>query len=260
MLIGDFGGRWHRGGDVGQFAPCQLVFADGMKIELLQPGTSGTGFVTRFLERGGSGPHHLTFKVEDLDRFIEGCRDFGFEVLPAFLEIPGRRESFVHPKQSGFGTLLQAIENEERYEQPGNPPPGVPVSPRYPCAIAWVALTVSDVDLSTRFFVEVLDGSVTSGAVAEGTDSSGWRLVEWAPGRRLLVMSHDLAPRTRPGAAVDHLLIVDAGQPLPDPGTMLTHPTHSVLPDAALGVRLVDLRISSPPTPAATATARMRRT
>jgi hypothetical protein len=36
----------------------------GARIELLDP--VGDGFLTRFLERHGTGPHHLTFTVPDL--------------------------------------------------------------------------------------------------------------------------------------------------------------------------------------------------
>jgi methylmalonyl-CoA/ethylmalonyl-CoA epimerase len=53
-FVADLGGRWSHGGDAGGYAPCQLSYGDGMRLELIAP-SSADGFMRRFLERSGPG-------------------------------------------------------------------------------------------------------------------------------------------------------------------------------------------------------------
>ncbi len=211
VLIDQLGGRWSRGGVAGDFAPCQLDYADEMKVELLQPGEI-PGFVERFLERNGPGAHHLTWHVPDLDAFIDGCGALGLEVLPDHLDLPGRREAFVHPRVSGFGTLLQAIESADLYGAPQPWPSDIPPPTVETRALMWVALGVPDLALARALFEGVLDGRT----VAEG---AGWSLITWEPGRRLLVLDADA--HTAGLAGVHHLLFGPANGATPEVKTIL---------------------------------------
>ncbi len=76
----------------------------GGKLEFIAP-TRGDSFLTKFLDQRGSGLHHLTFKVTDLDRAIEVAAEAGYKVVD---RSSGRNweEAFLHPKSS-HGVLIQ---------------------------------------------------------------------------------------------------------------------------------------------------------
>jgi len=76
----------------------------GGKLEFIAP-TRPDSFLTKFLEQRGSGLHHLTFKVNDLDQAISPAEDAGYEVVDRG---SGRNwdEAFLHPKSS-HGVLIQ---------------------------------------------------------------------------------------------------------------------------------------------------------
>ncbi|MDZ7678606.1 MAG: VOC family protein [Acidimicrobiales bacterium] len=211
MLVDRLGGRWCRGGAAGDFAPCQFAFVDDMKVELLQPGEV-EGFVERFLERQGPGAHHLTWHVPDLDDFIAGCDLLGLEVMPDHLDLPGRREAFVHPKVSGFGTLVQAIESDERYDEAQSHPPDIPLPTGEPMELVWVALAVPDLDLATAFFGRTVSGT----RLASGR---GWSIMTWERGRRLLFL--DMGVRHLEGPGVDHLCFAPSGGAIPEVDQLL---------------------------------------
>ena len=48
MLVNRLGGRWSHGADVGEFAPCQVVYRNGMHLEIISPGSVRDGFMRRF--------------------------------------------------------------------------------------------------------------------------------------------------------------------------------------------------------------------
>ncbi len=153
-FAGEFGGRWSHGGDADEFAPCQLVYACDMRIELISPGASGDGFMRRFLDRSGPGAHHVTFKVPSLEDTISDLSELGFAVFGVSADGPVWREAFVHPKESGLGTLLQVAEVDEQAigtmtgRQPA--PPGFPEVQGEPAEIAWIGLTVESVRRRAR--------------------------------------------------------------------------------------------------------------
>src|SRR5262249_18565316 len=67
-FVGVVGGRWMSGGRGPGFAPCQIGYANQMRVEILEPNeVERNDFLRRFLDRSGPGPHHLTFKVKDLE-------------------------------------------------------------------------------------------------------------------------------------------------------------------------------------------------
>ncbi|MFB6138032.1 MAG: VOC family protein [Halobacteriaceae archaeon] len=78
-------------------------------LELLEP--TGPGPVERFLERGGSGLHHLAFGVEDLPEALAAVRQLGLETVD---DEPrpggwGHDVAFLHPS-AGNGVLLELVE------------------------------------------------------------------------------------------------------------------------------------------------------
>jgi methylmalonyl-CoA/ethylmalonyl-CoA epimerase len=86
----------------------QMRFADGTRIELLDP-IPDSEFLNGFLaSRPTGGIHHLTFRVPDFDRAIDRLRHMS---IPTFGEHDSiwQREVFVHPRDA-HGTLIQLIE------------------------------------------------------------------------------------------------------------------------------------------------------
>jgi hypothetical protein len=190
----ELGGHWSHGGDAGEFAPCQLMFPPGINVELIAPGSADGGFMHRFIDRAGPGPHHITFKVPSLDAALAEISALGIGVLDGHNRHPYWREAFLHPKQCGIGTLLQLVQSDDALvlglaRTP--PPDGFPAGPRpagKPArSVAWVGLTVESVERARELFAGALHG-----AVAE--EGRGWLRFTWGPGRDLLVRSGDAAP------------------------------------------------------------------
>ena len=77
-------------------------------IELIDP-LEEDGFLHRFLEHRGEGPHHVTIQVEDVQetqRILEGRGVPTFGLAETF---PNWKELYIHPKHA-FGTLIQFAE------------------------------------------------------------------------------------------------------------------------------------------------------
>lgn len=188
VLVASLGGRWSHGGDAGDFAPCQLTYRSDMRLEIISPGALGTGFMRRFLDHNGPGPHHITFKVPSLDAALASVAALGVASLEG-RAMPQRREAFLHPKQAGVGTLLQLAEYDDELLRNFHPPlpPGFPADPPEPADIAWIGLTADSVE-----FTEALFGEAFGGAITES--GPGWRLFSWGPQRRLLVRQSPAEP------------------------------------------------------------------
>lgn len=77
------------------------------KIELLEP-TSADSPVAKFLERNGSGVHHLAYSVADIEAVIAGLTAKGTRMIDAAPRdgAHGARIAFIHPKSSG-GVLTE---------------------------------------------------------------------------------------------------------------------------------------------------------
>lgn len=72
------------------------------KIELLEP-TSEDSPIAKFLEKNGSGIHHLAYQVDDVAAAIASLKESGARMID---ETPrngahGTCIAFVHPKSSG---------------------------------------------------------------------------------------------------------------------------------------------------------------
>lgn len=190
-FAGELGGRWSHGGDAGEFAPCQLLYPQGINLELIAPGSAADGFMHRFIERGGPGPHHITFKVSSLDAVLDEVSALGIGVLDGGTRQSFWQEAFLHPKQCGIGTLLQVVQSDDEAlaRIARTPPPdSFPEQPAEPeRGVLWVGLTVESLERVRELFTGALRG-----AVAE--HGHGWMRVTWGPGRDLLVRSSDAVP------------------------------------------------------------------
>jgi hypothetical protein len=231
VLAEELGGRWVQGGDAGGFAPCQLAYRNDMRLEIISPVGPGAGFMRRFLDRSGPGPHHITFAVPSLDAALAAVATLGVTTFGG-QDLPFRREAFLHPKQAGIGTLLQLVESDDEVMRQFKPPEpdGFPASTPGPADIAWIGMTADSVEFAEALFGEVLGGDCTE-------SGAGWRLFSWGPQRRLLVRQPPAQPG-RPGlwtvpTGVAHLAV---GAPDVSPGNLRTAQPGTY--DPRLGLRV----------------------
>ena len=114
----DLGAAWSSGGPGVGFAPGQVQFANGARIEMLMPYAVETNdFLSRFLTRHGPGPHHLTFKVPDLDAALESLVHGGYQPIGIDRSDPQWMEAFVHPNQA-TGVVVQVAQAGSVVEEP----------------------------------------------------------------------------------------------------------------------------------------------
>lgn len=91
-------------------------------IELVDP-LEGDGFLHRFLESRGEGPHHITIQVNDIKETYRTLQERGIPTFGYSEPFPGWKEVYIHPKNA-FGTLIQFAEfNPLDWIKPGYIPP-----------------------------------------------------------------------------------------------------------------------------------------
>jgi catechol 2,3-dioxygenase-like lactoylglutathione lyase family enzyme len=109
LLVGELGGTALFGKEPPDFRWVLVRVGDGeagMNLELLEPTGDESSFLQRFLARRGPGPHHLTFKTDDLERLIGRVREGGRELVDVSLDDPEWREAFLRPRDA-HGTIVQ---------------------------------------------------------------------------------------------------------------------------------------------------------
>ena len=79
-------------------------------VELLCPLGPETA-VGKFLEKRGTGIHHVAYQTEDIDRALGAAREAGLRLIDEEPRtgIRGSRVAFVHPKSTG-GVLTEIVE------------------------------------------------------------------------------------------------------------------------------------------------------
>ncbi len=77
-------------------------------IELIDP-LEKDGFLYRFLEKRGEGPHHITVQVDDINKTYRTLEEKGIPTFGLGEPFPGWKEMYIHPKNA-FGTLIQFAE------------------------------------------------------------------------------------------------------------------------------------------------------
>lgn len=86
---------------------------DASRFELLEPVDGEESFLTAFLDRYGSGPHHVTLEVTDVDAAIDRLEAEGYDTVE-YERRDDWTEVFVSPANP-TGTLLQLMEYRESY-------------------------------------------------------------------------------------------------------------------------------------------------
>ncbi len=87
-----------------------LEFDGDGYFELLEPQEEGT--ISRYLERNGSGIHHIALETDDIETALENARELGVELID---EQPrpgawGHEVAFLHPRSTG-GVLVEFVEH-----------------------------------------------------------------------------------------------------------------------------------------------------
>jgi methylmalonyl-CoA/ethylmalonyl-CoA epimerase len=100
-----------------QAARIAFLPAGGGEVELVQPVTSDSG-IAKFLQKRGSGIHHVCFEVDDLDTMIGLLKEKGVRLIGEQPSIGagGRRMIFVHPESTG-GVLVELFESGKEAEK-----------------------------------------------------------------------------------------------------------------------------------------------
>jgi catechol 2,3-dioxygenase-like lactoylglutathione lyase family enzyme len=237
---GDLGGEWAGGGIDPGYYWGQVRFANGMRVEMLEPiPDHPNDFLRRFLDRNGPGPHHLTFKVPDILARIDAAGVAGYEAIHLNLESEIWKEAFLHPKAS-HGIVIQLAESNEDESGDPKPDPLLP-PPRCPWQATLVRIVhlVASLDDAIGLFEGVLEGSVTR----TGTGGMGpWADLAWlGPGRIRLLQPAGGAVAAwmgdRPGR-LHHLAFR-----CPDPTSVrhairLAEGLYEIAPESNLGMRL----------------------
>lgn len=80
------------------------------EIELVKPTTNDSG-IARFLEKRGSGLHHLCFEVDDIQTKLDQMKVQGVRLIneTAMTLDNGTKIAFIHP-QSANGVLVELYE------------------------------------------------------------------------------------------------------------------------------------------------------
>lgn len=168
------GGEWTSGGMNIGFGPHQLRFANGARLEVLQPwAVDQNDFLRRFLDRNGPGPHHLTFKVPDIVAMIRRLEEGGFTPVAIDLRDPDWKEAFLHPKDAP-GVVIQVAQASSNWLSPE--PEGFPTRrPAHQASLRHVTHAVTDLQAALALFAGLLDGRV--GPERDGPDGT-WRCLD----------------------------------------------------------------------------------
>jgi hypothetical protein len=257
----ELGAVWSSGGPGPGFAPGQLRFANRARIEMLMPYDTGVNdFLARFLQHRGAGPHHLTFKVHDLEAALDAARIAGFEPIGINLAQPEWMEAFIHPRQA-TGIVVQLAQSSGEWATP--PPEGYPTHRRLrpdgvpvPAAsLQRVTHAVADLRSAITLFGALLggeiedrgihggeewidlrwDGPLALRLVAPASSSPAPALTEWLAGGPGRVHHLDLAAEDPGGLAGARP--VPAG--LPGLAGSEGRPRWVIDPEDNLGLRLV---------------------
>lgn len=236
---GDLPSAWVGGGGTPGFWSAQVKYANGMKVEVLEPYLpEQNDFLRRFLDRSGPGPHHLTFKVSDIVEAIGMAEDSGYRPVGVNLEDPYWKEAFLHPKDAP-GVVVQLAQSDEGGDWGDNPTPEWFPAARTPtsASLVHVAHAVADLEEGRRLFVDLLGGVID----AEGrSDDATWLDLVWpGPGRIRLVTGASVAAWLGERRGRVHHLAFVTDDPNSIGGAKPARQVFEVEPGDNLGVRLL---------------------
>ena len=203
-LVGRLGAPVMFGGANLGFRAMQVDGGD-LRIELLEPfNIDVNDFLERFLQANGEGPHHLTFKTDDIRAELARAEAAGYTPVGVNLEVPFWQEAFIHPKQAS-GTVIQIAQSafgpldfgqDAPSGAPGDgagafgpgrwwPEPPAPAPSR--AILRRVVITTDEMARSLGLYAELLGGKRTDfgeGWVELGWPGGGRIRLEHAAGRR----------------------------------------------------------------------------
>lgn len=238
---GELAGAWVSGGESVGFHAAQVRFANGMKLEVLEPHlVEQNDFLRRFLDASGPGVHHLTFKVADLAVALEAVRAASIEPVGVDLSDPGWQEAFLHPKQAR-GVVVQLAQSDGSWDSPR--PTSLPEpATDAPATLDHVTHVVASLEDGTALFRDLLGGRPTGEGVVDG---GTYLDLAWpGPGRvRLVAPGEESSPWAtwldgRAGRV--HHLALTVAEPAAISGAVPAKDGSWVVPpERNLGVRLV---------------------
>jgi methylmalonyl-CoA/ethylmalonyl-CoA epimerase len=243
-LVEKLGGRWMSGGRGPGFAPSQLGYANGMRVEVLQPhDVEHNDFLRRFLDRNGPGPHHFTFKLPDIHAALSASERAGYHPVNVDLSDPTWQEAFLHPKEACGVVVQLAYAGEGDWRSPA--PSAFPTPVPQQATLVRIAHAVADLDAAQRLFRDLLGGRQTD---AGGDESARWVELAWpGAGRiRLLSPASPASPLAawlggRPGR-VHHVAFSGFDDAATEGAVELADGSWEVPPSDELGTRLLLLR------------------
>lgn len=110
LLRSSLGMQWELWEINSDFGGVQVKFSNGLKLELIHPNShDGNHFTNRFISKNICGPHHLTFRVKDIQKFLAKAEELTIPIIQASLDNELWREFFIHPKEAE-GLLIQVAE------------------------------------------------------------------------------------------------------------------------------------------------------
>jgi catechol 2,3-dioxygenase-like lactoylglutathione lyase family enzyme len=216
-LLGQLGGTLVSGGRWIGFQSLQVHLGDadrGMKLELLEPWEiAANDFLERFLAKHGDAPHHLTFKVDDLDATLERVKSAGYTPVAVDVSHPEWMEAFLQPREA-HGTVVQLAQSDsplhsplEEYAQamkqgPIEEPrwwPEPPARTDEVASLRRVVMATPSPDAALEFFGGLLDGT-------DADRGPGWIELGWSGGGRVR-----LEERTDRAPGIDRLELAAPG-------------------------------------------------
>ena len=100
----------HTDHEEGQGVVVAFMPVGGSEIELIEPVDEQSG-VSRFLEKRGSGMHHICLEVDDMDEALDHLQEKEVRLIDdePYIGTGGRRIVFIHPK-AAQGVLVELYE------------------------------------------------------------------------------------------------------------------------------------------------------
>jgi methylmalonyl-CoA/ethylmalonyl-CoA epimerase len=243
--VGDLAGEWLGGGDSPGFSSAQVSYANGMKVEVLEPHlVEHNDFLRRFLDASGPGPHHLTFKVADIRAALATAEAAGHTPVGVDLSDEQWQEAFLHPKQA-LGVVVQLAQSTGGDWEPTRPVDLPAPATAAPAVLDHVTHVVGALDEGAALFRDLLGGA----PVGEGELDGGSHLdLAWPGGGRVRLVApapgdDGSSPWTtwlggRTGRVHHLAFTVESPAAVPD-AIPARDGTWVVPPERNLGVRLV---------------------
>jgi len=92
----------------------ELLFSfiplEGTNLELLQS-SEADGQIANFIQKRGTGVHHISFEVDDIQAELDRLKDKGLALIneKPYLNAHSELVAFIHPK-STYGILVELIQ------------------------------------------------------------------------------------------------------------------------------------------------------